>query len=509
MTKQCETILGPPGTGKTQTNSNRIRNCIEDGIAPDKIACVSFTRKAAKESRDRVCRDWGVDERDMPFFQTLHSMAYKFGGYRPDDVMGSKDLIAVGEATGIIFDPKQIAGETDMDILGVSQGDTYMHLYHLARSKGVDLETAYRQEGNYNINYAELTRLVKTYNNYKKAYKKIDFTDMIEKFILMDICPDIEALFVDEAQDLSTLQWSMVDVLRRKPDLQVFTGDDDQAIMNFQGADVGAFLRATEKKTVLDQSYRVPILVWEQAQSIVNRIYARAPKTWYPTEQEGSLRYHQSFRDIPFREGEWCVMARTNHIASQYAAELREEGWVYSRRGHPSIPLKTYEAILDWEEWCKGHSLAPSKIRNIYTFMAVEKDYAKGNGPRSKKLITLDEHESYTMQYAKDNLGLKRENSLRWHIALGKIDLETKNYILNALVRGDNVKKPRIKVSTIHSMKGGEADNVVVIPDLSYAAYREYAKNPAAEHRVFYVALTRAKQAVHVLCPHTKRHYAI
>lgn len=83
MTDQHETILGPPGTGKTQTNSNKIRDCIEQGIAPDRIACVSFTRKAAKESRDRVCKDWGIDERDMPYFQTLHSMAFRAGGIAP------------------------------------------------------------------------------------------------------------------------------------------------------------------------------------------------------------------------------------------------------------------------------------------------------------------------------------------------------------------------------------------------------------------------------------------
>ena len=59
-----ETILGPPGTGKTQTNSNRVRDCIDEGIDPDRIACVSFTRKAAKESRDRVGKDWNIDEGD-------------------------------------------------------------------------------------------------------------------------------------------------------------------------------------------------------------------------------------------------------------------------------------------------------------------------------------------------------------------------------------------------------------------------------------------------------------
>tara|TARA_R110002126_G_scaffold157137_1_gene304651 strand:- start:1375 stop:2898 length:1524 start_codon:yes stop_codon:yes gene_type:complete len=504
-----ETILGPPGTGKTQTNSNRIRDCIDEGIDPDRIACVSFTRKAAKESRERVGRDWNIDEGDLPFFQTLHSMAYKAGGYSTGDVIGGKDMKAVGDATGIIFGSKNFDVETDFDTLGASKGDSYMNLYHLSRSKGIPIEEMYRLQADYKIDFSELMHLVRAYENYKQTYKKIDFTDMIEDFIASDVCPDIEALFVDEAQDLSTLQWKMVDVLRKKPRLQIFTGDDDQAIMNFQGADVSAFLNATEKKTVLNQSYRVPVSVWDQAQSIVNRIDNRAPKDWYPKEDEGSVRYHQNMWDIPMQEGEWCLMARTNRIASYYAAELRSEGWVYSRNGHPSIPLKTYEALTDWESWCKGAPMSPAKIRNIYTFMIVGEGFIKGNGPRSKNLLLLNEEEGYTMQYAKTNLGLIMDESNRWHRALGKIDLETKNYVLNALRRGDNVKNPRIKVSTIHSMKGGEADNIIVVPDLSYAAHKEYQKIPATEHRVFYVAVTRAKQSLHVLYPQTDRNYTL
>jgi len=504
-----ETILGPPGTGKTQTNSNRIQNCIEDNIDPHRIACVSFTRKAAKESRDRVCKDWGISENDLPFFQTLHSMAYKAGGYSTEDVMTTKELNQIGAEVGMSFGRKVLHAETDFDTLGVSEGDIYMNLYHLSRSKMIPLEEVYRMRGDYKVNYAELSRLVKAYENYKQVNQKIDFTDMIENFIRSDVCPDIEALFVDEAQDLSTLQWSMVNVLRRNPRIQVFTGDDDQAIMGFQGADVKAFLSATEKKTVLQKSYRVPQSVWHEAQTIVRRIEGRADKVWHPKENNGSVRFHDKLWDIPLEEGEWCLMARTNRIASYYADELRKEGWVYSRNGHPSISPTTYEAILDWESWCKGEGLSAIKIRSLYTLMKVDEGFTKGNGPRSNKLMTLDSEEFFTMQYAKDNLGLLVDSSFRWHRALGKIDLDTKNYILNALKRGDNVRNPRITVSTIHSMKGGESDNVVLVPDLSYAAYREYLENPNTEHRVFYVGVTRAKKSLHLIHPQTHRYYYI
>ena len=90
-----------------------------------------------------------------------------------------------------------------------------------------------------------------------------------------------------------------------------------------------------------------------------------------------------------------------------------------------------------------------------------------------------------------------------------RVSIAVSHLVLNALKRGDNVKNPRIKVSTIHSMKGGEADNILVVPDLSYAAHKEYQTNPATEHRVYYVAVTRAKQALHIMLPQTSRCYEV
>ena len=291
MTDQHETILGPPGTGKTQTNSNKIRDFIEQGISPDRIACVSFTRKAAKESRDRVCKDWGIDERDMPYFQTLHSMAFRAGGYSSDEVVGPKEMIEIGDAVGIPFGSKGKSDiETDFDTVGVAKGDFYMSQYHLSRSKGLTLEEMHRQLADYNVDWCELKRLVDAYKDYKNARKKIDFTDMIDNFIKSGEGPEIEALFVDEAQDLSTLQWSMVDVLRKKPRIQVFTGDDDQAIFGWAGADVDSFIKWKGREILLDQSQRVPSLIQQKALGVINRIYYnRIPKDYLPKDIPGNI----------------------------------------------------------------------------------------------------------------------------------------------------------------------------------------------------------------------------
>jgi superfamily I DNA/RNA helicase len=75
------------------------------------------------------------------------------------------------------------------------------------------------------------------------------------------------------------------------------------------------------------------------------------------------------------------------------------------------------------------------------------------------------------------------------------------------LRRGDNVKNPRIKLSTIHSMKGGENDNILLISDISYAASKEMITRPSTLHRMFYVGVTRTKENLHIMQPETERYY--
>ena len=123
-----KTILGPPGCGKTQTNSNLIHKYIKQGIDPDKIACVSFTKKAATESRERVCKNWNLTEEDLPYFQTLHSMAFQVLGHKPTEVMQSSDIRKIGYEVGLDFNSSTSDVENDFDFIGYKKGDAYLHL---------------------------------------------------------------------------------------------------------------------------------------------------------------------------------------------------------------------------------------------------------------------------------------------------------------------------------------------------------------------------------------------
>ena len=143
---------------------------------PFKIACVSFTRKAAQESRERVCLDLGLEEDSLPYFQTLHSMAFRAGGYKVDDVVTAKDFIEIGKSVGLSFtNSSKTAIESDFDIIGYSKGDAYMSIYQISRSLQTSLENCFIEAEDYKLHWTELTRLVEAYEDYKKSKEENRF----------------------------------------------------------------------------------------------------------------------------------------------------------------------------------------------------------------------------------------------------------------------------------------------------------------------------------------------
>ena len=97
-----------------------------------------------------------------------------------------------------------------------------------------------------------------------------------------------------------------------------------------------------------------------------------------------------------------------------------------------------------------------------------------------------------------------------WHERLNKIDTKRREYYIMLLKRGEDLNKdPRIKISTIHGVKGGEADHVLLMTDIAPRTYREMHSLPDDEIRVFYVAITRAKNSLHIVQPNTNMYFDI
>ena len=101
---------------------------------------------------------------------------------------------------------------------------------------------------------------------------------------------------------------------------------------------------------------------------------------------------------------------------------------------------------------------------------------------------------------------LKRDHGLVdapiWHEALTRIPEDKRDYLVAVLRRKTKLSSVgRIKLSTIHGAKGGEADNVLLLMDLSPKFAKEYANNGDNVHRLFYVGITRAKKSLHLVLP--------
>ena len=116
--------------------------------------------------------------------------------------------------------------------------------------------------------------------------------------------------------------------------------------------------------------------------------------------------------------------------------------------------------------------------------------------------ILGEEEDTFTFEELRDNNGLLATLDMAWNEALDKVPGVDVAYV-NALVRRgeDLTASPRIKLSTIHGAKGGEADNVVLFTDLTVAAERSMDADPDSMHRVFYVAVTRTKKNLFTVLP--------
>ena len=492
------TIFGPPGTGKTTALITIIKDhLIAESVDPKRIGFMSFSRKAATEARERASRDLNLDYKDMIYFRTLHSLAFSWLGLSTSQVMSGRDYNELGTLVGLDFRTTQMVNMEEGPLFNIGAGgDKYMSLIQYARVKQVDLQEEFHKGWDHDLNWQQLSVLDKAFKDYKQRKGKLDFIDMIEKFIWQGTSPDFHMLFIDEAQDLAPLQWKMVkEVLVPNSNQVYYAGDDDQAIYSWMGVDVKHFLNASKDKIILKKSYRVPNHIHTYAADIASKISKRETKEWEPTEDKGMVTWHNDILDVDMREGEWLILTRTNYIANQVCNKLREEGYFFWREGEGwSVSLNVLLAIEVWISLQRGKSVEPKLLKVFAKF--IDPSLIKRAG--RKAMGNLVDDLEYNLEHLKTLCGFEANHFMGWQKVL-KLSEQVVAYIVSTRRRGEKIlsSDPRIRVSTIHRAKGGEADNVAILMDSTKACVE--SEDQDAERRVWYVGMTRAKKELHII----------
>lgn len=485
-------VFGPPGSGKTTYLLNQVEQELENGVSPANIGYFSFTKKAANEARDRAIAKFpGLNAKtDFPYFRTLHSLAFRCLGTKADDMMQAEHYAEFAAQAGIQLDINKDDEE------GFAKADNpILNEINLARIRGVDLREHYNKS-NLGIEWHHFEFVERSYRHYKTARNLLDFTDLLEIVCIDESrLPRLEVLIIDEAQDLSRLQWQLVEALVKKASRVFVAGDDDQAVFTWAGADVGSFLAFNGDVHVLQQSYRVPATVHNIADRVVRRIRKRQDKVWAPRDYIGAVKHYNRFEDVPLDNEEWLILASTNYLLNPIHEWLKRGGVLFERNHVPSLAPNILRAVVDWEKLRKGMALGLLDVQNIYKYLASE-FVARGFKTFKGDPDVLE----YDIASLKSHYGLQTDAV--WHEALAKISEDKREYLRSVLRRGQKMSSfDKIKLSTIHGAKGGEADNVVVLMDLSPKFAKDYATDSDSVNRLLYVALTRTKKTLHLVMP--------
>lgn len=488
-----EIYLGPPGTGKTETLIKELQKLLDSGVEPESIAYISFTRKAVEEAKSRAAAAFNLPLSRFPFFRTIHSMAFTLMGTSRDQMMQPSHYKQLGNMIGLNLTG---AGRDPLDVDNIKQlDDTVLFIENTARVSELPLEDVYKlfmrsmdiRGQSYSIN--RVRRASEALRKFKLKYDLKDFTDLLEQYAVRGFSPRIKVVFVDEAQDLSRLQWRVVAKIAHHASRLVLAGDDDQAIYQWAGADLQQFIHMPANSTVLDQSYRIPRRVQQVAFRVLRRIKDRREKVWNPRDEDGDVQRHADLGTVPLEEGNWLVIARSQHQLKPLIDHCEMMGFPYSSSKFGGLHKDMVHAMRAWTSLANGKTIDVSSLRKIIKYTnVIPKDRADQMNPQS--VVSLE------------SLDMEQYSKYKWFQFLDKISRSEREYARAVLRRKESLTaEPRIRVSTIHGVKGGQADNVMILQDMTEATYTHMMETPDDESRVFYVGVTRTKQNLYIVAP--------
>lgn len=524
--------IGGAGTGKTTMMMEIAEKALHrPELAGNHLALgfSSFTRAARAEAAGRAGAAWGIDPLVLEkhgWFRTCHSVAYKQLGISSGEMIGSskEDDIWVSEAIG--SDVATTLDDSEEGGVKLYAGDPVaaaaLNYWSLSRNLVVPLRPLVEADGEFAAD--EIIKRVAMYEQSKRLEGRSDFTDLLTRFVGLRFDPDGGPEFVapegavpdevvgwifDEAQDASKLlDMACRRLVTGESCLWAWlVGDPFQVLYSWGGASSDHFMGwEVQKQKTMPKSYRCAAPILALGERCLQRLHRGYwDRGIAPADHDGEViesdNFEDDLADLDPRE-ETLVIARTNRHVRQAAAILDDIGMPFRKVkgkdgalardiGMGGLWRLQHGQPINREEWGHAVDMLPQKTSDGRTWLV--------RGSKSKWSKGLKER--YDRIWPEDLPDLGATAELRVAIETGTwgglLDGGTK-WVAGAKRWGvDVVAKPKIRIGTIHSVKGQEADKVVLISSVGKRV-RESEDNSDERHdeerRVEYVAVTRARR---------------
>ena len=563
-------LFGGPGSGKTTALLDRVEGILEDDDADVRdVLVVSYTRAAAAEIRERLAERLDVSPRSLQGnVSTMHAKAYELLDLSRGDVVGEDDKEAFCEEYGIEFEDqhggagRRTARSTTIGnkIIATSQwlqrterdvADWYdvPFQWDVEEVRLPPEEDPNAQQGNkYTPTWPsdddriDVPETIRAWRGYKGDNGIVGFADMLERVTQRSLVPSVDYLVIDEFQDITTLQYTVFEGWTPHVETALIAGDDDQVVYAWQGADPDLLLdTAVGEDVVLPNSYRLPSEILNVVNAEIRHIDKRQEKDLRPRKEGGTVEAIESpsmlelVRNVRYTieddEGDVMCLFRARYQMFDFIDEFIDHG----------IPFTMLTDGRMWTDRVRDYVSAVEKIESGDPVTGLEvrrladmlQESAFGTRDREALYDVIEDHEE----------GADTDDAAEIEIPADEIDgrvpfmpdttsaddmvrkvTSFERSSIGAYFEGDyrGTDHDRVRVGTIHSAKGREADHVFVATDLTEKVVEqmvasvddptdvdgveEFTKSTSPvpvltdnERRVFYVGMSRARERLVIM----------
>jgi DNA helicase-2/ATP-dependent DNA helicase PcrA len=298
-------VIAGPGSGKTRVITYRIAALIESGVKPYNICAITFTNKAADEMRQRVV---ALETSAGAHISTFHSLCVRILRKYADKA-GIKPSFSIYDESDQSRCIKQAVNDCELDATNFPPARMLDAISTRLKNNLIDVDTFKTMADDF---FSEM--LAKIYARYQGILSEnnaLDFDDLLMKtaFLLRD-CPDVcselgnrfKFLLIDEYQDTNYAQYNIAKALASAHNNICVTGDPDQSIYHWRGADIRnilAFENDWPNAAVvkLEENFRSKPEILEIADRLIANNRNRKQKTLIPTKPPPAYVAINAFED--------------------------------------------------------------------------------------------------------------------------------------------------------------------------------------------------------------------